>query len=258
MDTPPELISYAHTLRPLTRATLAIRPHRDGPARNRVLRELAESDRARLIALLQPVSLAVGDVLFDSGTRINHFYFPITAVVSSLHTTETGATVEMGLVGHDGVVGVSLFLGADTTPHRAETVVGGYAYRMPASLLREEFARGGSLQRSLLRYTQALITQISQMAICNRLHDVEQRLCRWLLMCHDRVNANELLMTQELMSHMLGGRRESVTVAAGRLQERGLIRYARGRINILNRSGLEASVCECYPIVAAGCRSGAH
>jgi CRP-like cAMP-binding protein len=242
----------------MPRATLATRPAQEGPARNRVLRELADADRTRLIAMLQPVSLAVGDVLYDSGTRITHFYFPISAVVSSLHTTESGATVEMGLVGHDGVVGVSLFLGADSTPHRAETVVSGNAYRMPASLLRDEFARGGSLQRALLRYTQALITQISQMAICNRLHDVEQRLCRWLLMCHDRISVNELWMTQELMSHMLGGRRESVTVAAGRLQDRGLIRYARGHISIVNRAGLEASVCECYPIVAAGCRSGAH
>ncbi|MDP2320401.1 MAG: Crp/Fnr family transcriptional regulator [Acidobacteriota bacterium] len=254
MDTPHELISYARALpRPLVFDPGPV----SGPARNCVLRDLVEADRSRLLVLLQPVSLEVGEVLYDSGTRITHFYFPMTAVVSSLHTTETGATVEMGLVGNDGVVGVSLFLGADTTPHRTETVVRGQAYRMPAAALREEFARGGSLQRVLLRYTQSLITQISQMAICNRLHDVEQRLCRWLLMCHDRVTSNELLMTQELMSHMLGGRRESVTVAAGRLQERGLIRYARGRISIVNRRGLEASVCECYPIVAAG-RRGAH
>ena len=256
MNTPHVLSSFTPPSPP--RTAQPNRPHSEGPARNRVLRELADCDRTRLLAMLQPVALVAGDVLSDSGTRITHFYFPITAVVSSLHTAENGATVEMGLVGHDGVVGVSLFLGADTTPHRAEAVVSGEAYRMPASLLREEFARGGSLQRALLRYTQALITQISQMAICNRLHDVEQRLCRWLLMCHDRVTANELLMTQELMSHMLGGRRESVTVAAGRLQERGLIRYARGHISILNRGGLEASVCECYPIVAAGCRTGAH
>lgn len=255
MDTPHELIAYAPTP---PRSAAFDRVHVSGPGRNRVLRDLAEADRSRLLAQLQPVSLEVGEVLYDSGTRITHFYFPITTVVSSLHTAETGATVEMGLVGHDGVVGVSLFLGADSTPHRTETVVRGEAYRMPASALREEFARGGSLQRALLRYTQSLITQISQMAICNRLHDVEQRLCRWLLMCHDRVTSNELLMTQELMSHMLGGRRESVTVAAGRLQERGLIRYARGHISILNRRGLEARVCECYPIVAAGWTSGAH
>lgn len=256
MNTSHALSSYAPA--PVARRVPPQHSHPEGRECNRVIRELADPDRARLLAILQPVTLTAGDVLYESGTRITHCYFPTTAVVSSLHTTETGATVEMGLVGHDGVVGVSLFLGADTTPHRVEAVVSGLAYRLPATALREEFARGGSLQLALLRYTHALITQISQMAICNRLHAVEQRLCRWLLMCHDRVSVNELFMTQELMSHMLGGRRESVTVAAGRLQDRGLIRYARGHISILSRRGLEASVCECYAIVAAEQHGGTH
>jgi CRP-like cAMP-binding protein len=157
----------------------------------------------------------------------------------------------MGLAGNDGVVGVALFLGGDTTPNRAVVQVAGGAFKMPARLLREEFGKGGPLQRALLRYTQALITQISQTAVCNRLHDVEQRLCRWLLLCHDRVSSNELQMTQEFISNMLGGRRESVTVAAGRLQDAGLIHYARGHISILDRQGLERTACECYPIVRA-------
>jgi len=184
---------------------------------------------------------------------MEHIYFPTTSVVSTLYTMEDGATAEMGLVGTDGVVGVHLFLGGDTTPNRALVVVGGEAFRMKAKTLREEFALGGPLQCQLLRYTQALITQISQTAVCNRLHAVEQRLCRWLLMCRDRVETNELQMTQEFISNMLGGRRETVTVAAGRLQDAGLIRYARGHITILDRKGLEASVCECYPVVEAEC-----
>ncbi len=184
---------------------------------------------------------------------MEHIYFPTTCVVSTLYTMEDGATAEMGLVGTDGVVGVHLFLGADTTPNRAVVVVGGEAFRMRVKTLREEFALGGPLQWQLLRYTQALITQISQTAVCNRLHVAEQRLCRWLLMCHDRVGTNELQMTQEFISNMLGGRRETVTVAAGRLQDAGLIRYVRGHITILDRKGLEASVCECYPVVAAEC-----
>jgi len=184
---------------------------------------------------------------------MEYIYFPTTSVISTLYTTEDGATAEMGLVGIEGVVGVHLFLGGDTTSHRAVVVVGGEAFRMKAKTLRDEFALGGPLQGQLLRYTQALLTQISQTAVCNRLHVVEQRLCRWLLMCHDRVQTNELRMTQEFISNMLGGRRETVTVAAGRLQDAGLIRYARGHITILDRKGLEASVCECYPVVQAEC-----
>jgi CRP-like cAMP-binding protein len=223
------------------------------PVRNRIFLGLPSHERTRLMVALQPVTFALGDVVSEPGGRIDYIYFPTSAVVASLYTTESGATAEMCLVGSDGVVGVPLFLGGDTTPNKAVVVVAGRAFRMRAKTLREEFALGGPLQTLLLRYTHALITQISQTAVCNRLHAVEQRLPRWLLMCHDRVETNELQMTQELISNMLGGRRETVTVAAGRLQDAGLIRYARGHITILDRKGLEAAACECYPIVEAEC-----
>jgi CRP-like cAMP-binding protein len=197
------------------------------------------------------MTLELGDVICEPGQRMDHIYFPTTAVVSSLYTTAEGATAEMGLVGNDGVVGVSLFLGGDATPNQATVVVAGDAFKLKARTLRDEFAAGGALQALLLRYTQALITQISHSAVCNRLHAVEQRLCRWLLMCHDRVERDELQMTQEFISNVLGGRRETVTVAAGRLQDAGLIRYSRGHITIVDRKGLEATACECYPAVAA-------
>lgn len=219
--------------------------------RNRVLGALPPADRGRLAAALQPVTLALGDTLCEPGARVEHVHFPTTSVVSMVYTMEDGASAEMGLAGNDGVVGVSVFLGGDSTTSRAVVLVGGEALRMKARALREEFASGGPLQRLLLRYTQALMTQVAQTAVCNRLHAVEQRLCRWLLMCRDRVGANELQMTQELISHMLGGRRETVTVAAGRLQDAGLIRYARGHITILDPKGIESAVCECYPVVRA-------
>jgi CRP-like cAMP-binding protein len=176
---------------------------------------------------------------------MDYLYFPTTCVVSSMYTSEDGATAEMYLVGNDGIAGLSLFLGCETASHTSVVVVGGDGYRMRAKTLHQERA-GGALQALLLRYTHALITQIAQTAVCNRLHGAEQRLCRWLLMCHDRTQGNELQMTQELISHMLGGRRETVTVAAGRLQDAGLIRYSRGHITILDRKGLEDSGCECY------------
>jgi CRP-like cAMP-binding protein len=166
-----------------------------------------------------------------------------------LYTMADGATAEMGLVGNDGVVGVALFMGGNTVPNRAVAQVAGDAFSVPASVLLEEFRRGGPCQLMLLRYTQALITQISQTAVCNRLHTVEQRLCRWLLLTHDRVRSVELLLTQEFIANMLGGRRESVTKAARRLQQAGLIRYVRGHITILDRQGLEAASCECYQVV---------
>jgi CRP-like cAMP-binding protein len=218
------------------------------PIRNRILLGLSPADRGRLLRTLEPITFALGDVVCEPGVRSEHIYFPTTAVVSSLYTMEDGTTMEMGLAGNDGVVGVSLFLGGDTTPHRDVVVVAGHALMMRARTLREEFAAGGALQGLLLRYTHALITQISQTAACNRLHAAQQRLCRWLLMCHDRVETNDLQMTQEFISTMLGGRRETVTVAARRLQEAGLIRYARGQITILDRKGLEATVCECYTV----------
>jgi CRP-like cAMP-binding protein len=229
-------------------------PHsvpRKDPVRNRILASLPPQDRERLFGALQPVTLVLGHVVYDSGDYLEHIYFPTSAIVSLLYSMEDGSTAEMGLAGNDGVVGIALFLGGDTTPNRAVVQMAGEAFRMPAKELREEFARGGVLQHVLLRYTQSLITQISQTAVCNRLHSVEKRLCRWLLLCHDRIESDQLLMTQEFIANMLGGRRESVTVAAGRLQDLGLIHYSRGHISILDRKGLEGAVCECYQIVRA-------
>jgi CRP-like cAMP-binding protein len=232
------------------------------PAANRILCALPPQDRSRLLGVLQPISFALGDVVYESGHRQDHIYFLTTCVVSSLYETVDGATAEIGLVGNDGVVGMPLFLGGETSPSKAVVVVAGNAYRMKVQALRNEFAAGGPLQWQLLRYTQAFITQISQAAVCNRLHTVEQRLCRWLLMCHDRVRTDDLRMTQEFISTVLGGRRETVTVAAGRLQDAGMIRYARGQITILNRRGMEAAACECYSAVRSECdrlsRTGTH
>jgi CRP-like cAMP-binding protein len=234
--------------------SLLRRPTPDGasPARNRLLQALAPADRARLLDKLQPVTFRLGDVVCEAGVTIDRLYFPTSAVVSSLYTTEDGATVEMGLAGCDGVVGVSLFLGGDAALHRDVVVVPGGALMMKAKTVRDEFASGGALQSLLLRYTQALITQISKTAVCNRLHGAEHRLCRWLLMCHDRVETNVLQMTQEFISNMLGGRRETITVAARRLQDAGLIRYSRGQITILDRKGLETAACECYAPLPGG------
>jgi CRP-like cAMP-binding protein len=220
-----------------------------GPIENRLLSVLPGEERERLLPNLQPVAFGVGEVIYEPGTELGYLYFPTTCVISFLYTMENGSTVEMGLAGNDGVVGIALFLGGDTTPNRATVQVAGGALRMKARVLREEFARGGALQRLLLRYTQALVTHISQTAVCNRLHCGEKRLGRLLLSLHDRVQTDELAITQESLSHLLGGRRESVTVAAGRLQDAGLIRYSRGNIKILDRAGLEAVACECYRAV---------
>lgn len=219
------------------------------PLDNCLLCSLSAEEYAQLLPKLERVSFALGQVIYEPGGNIDYIYFPTSSVVSLLYTMEDGATAEMGLTGNDGAVGIALFLGGDTMPNRAVAQIAGGAIRMKAKTVQQEFARGGSLQHMLLRYTQALMTQISQTAVCNRLHPVEKRLCRWLLLSHDRVKSDELQMTQEFIANMLGGRRESVTVAAGRLQEAGLIRYSRGNIRILNRLGLEATVCECYRIV---------
>jgi CRP-like cAMP-binding protein len=219
------------------------------PVDNRLLAALPPADYARVQPHLQPVTFALGDLVYDAGGPQDFLYFPTTAVISLLYTMEDGSTAEMGLTGNDGVVGIALFLGGDTTPNRAVVQIAGEVLRIPAQRLQAEFKQGGAVQQVLLRYIQALITQISQTAVCNRLHAVEQRLCRWLLLSHDRVQSHELQMTQEFIAHMLGGRRESVTVAAGRLQDAGLIHYARGHITILDRPGLEATVCECYQVV---------
>jgi CRP-like cAMP-binding protein len=220
-----------------------------GQIENYLLSALPSAEYDRLLSTQQRVTFSLGDVVYESSGALEYVYFPTTSVVSLLYTMENGATAEMGLVGNDGMVGVSLFLGGDTTPNRAVVQIAGDAFRMKAEVLQAEFARGGPLQHLLLLYTQALITQISQTAVCNRLHSVEQRLCRWLLLSQDRVKSDELPMTQEFISNMLGGRRESVTVAAGRLQSARVIHYARGHIKILDRKRLEACACECYQIV---------
>jgi CRP-like cAMP-binding protein len=195
------------------------------------------------------VSFSLGQTLYEADAPVTFVYFPTSCVVSCLYTTRKGATAETALVGNDGVLGVAVFLADGKSPYRAVAEIGGYALRIPANAARAAFTQGGLFQRVLLRYTDALIMQISQTAICNRLHPLEQRLCRWLLLCHDRVHGSEFLMTQESIASMLGGRRESVTVAAGHLQDLGLISYSRGRIKIVNRAEMERMVCECYETV---------
>jgi CRP-like cAMP-binding protein len=216
---------------------------------NRLLAALQPEAYERLLPRLQEVSFSLGEVVYEIAGHLDYVYFPTTAIVSLLYTMENGATAEMGLTGNDGVVGIALFMGGDTMPNRAVVQSAGGALRMKAKALQDEFALGGQFQQLLLRYTQALITQISQTAVCNRLHSVEEQLCRWLLLSHDRVKADELIMTQELIADMLGVRREGVTVAAGRLQDAGAISYVRGHIKILNRQKLEGAVCECYRVV---------
>jgi CRP-like cAMP-binding protein len=222
---------------------------RNNTCENRLLAALPAEELDRLRPALQEISFSLGQVVYEFGGHLNYVYFPTTAIVSLLYTMENGASAEMGLTGNDGVVGIALFMGGGTMPNRAVIQSAGGALRMNAKLLQDEFARGGKFQQLLLRYTQALITQISQTAVCNRLHSVEQQLCRWLLLSHDRVPADELVMTQELIGDMLGVRREGVTVAAGRLQSEGAISYVRGHITILDRAKLEESVCECYKVV---------
>jgi CRP-like cAMP-binding protein len=215
-------------------------------ARNLLLCALPAAERERLFPYLQPVTFSLGQILWEPGERIHHCYFPTNSVISLLYTMQDGCTAEMGLVGNEGMLGIPVFLGGESTCSRALVAAAGDALMLAAKLIREEFARPGSFQQLMLRYTQAFLTQVSQTAVCNRLHSVEQRLCRWLLLCHDRRNSLDLLMTQEVIANMLGGRRESVTVAAGHLQDAGLIQYWRGCIKILDRVGLELIACECY------------
>ena len=193
--------------------------------------------------------MLLGDVLYEPGGQLQHAYFPTTAIVSLQYVTESGASAETAGVGNEGLVGISLFMGGNTTPSSAVVQTAGHAYRLERRQLMQEFDRAGPTQRLLLRYTQALITQITQTAVCNRHHSVEQQLCRWLLLTLDRVPTGELVMTQELVASMLGVRREGITEAAGKLQQAGLIRYRRGHISVLARAGLEARTCECYAVV---------
>jgi len=216
---------------------------------NGILAALPRSEQQRLLPELQCVALPLGYVVYDSGGPPDYMFFPASCIVSLVSTMENGMTAEVGLVGSDGAVGLAICLGGDTFPNRAVVQMEGKAIRIRARALQEEFKRGGMLQQRLLLYIQALLTQISQTAVCNRLHSVEQRLCRWLLLWCDHANSPELRMTQEFIAGMLGGRRQSVTLAARRLQSAGLIHYSRGFIRILDREGLEAATCECSRVV---------
>lgn len=193
--------------------------------------------------------MPLGEVLYESGGQLQHVYFPTTSIVSLLYVMRDGASAEIAVVGNEGILGISLFMGGETTPSRAVVQSAGHGYRLKARLLKQEFQRAGPVMDLLLRYTQALITQMAQTAVCNRHHSVEQQLCRWLLLSLDRLSTSELTMTQELIANMLGVRREGVTEAAGNLQRAGVIRYSRGRITVLDREQLEQDVCECYAVV---------
>lgn len=218
----------------------------ESPLRNHLLAALPAEDFARVADQLELVQLRVGDMLYEPGSHLKYAYFPTSAIISIHYVMATGASAETASVGNDGVLGISIFLGGQTTSSSAMVNTGGYAYRLPRTLLMQEFDLAGPLQRLLLRYTQALVTQTLLTAACNRHHSVEQQLCRWLLTALDRLPSNELVMTQELVSRMLGVRREGVTEAAGKLQHAGYISYRRGHISVLNRVGLERHACECY------------
>jgi CRP-like cAMP-binding protein len=220
-----------------------------GPATNRLLAVLPAIERERVYPGLELVSMPLGTVLYESGSKLDHVYFPADSIVSLLYVMADGASAEIAVVGNDGMVGVALFMGGETTPSRAVVQSAGVAYRLSGSAVKDEFRRGGAMQHLLLRYTQALLTQMAQTAVCNRHHSVDQQLCRWLLLSLDRLSSNELKMTQELIANMLGVRREGVTEAAGKLQAAGVIRYSRGRITVLDRAALEAHACECYRVV---------
>ena len=227
----------------------ANKPMTSKAQRNRILGALSGADWARLEGSLQPVPLALGTVIYESGMQLGYVYFPTTAIVSLLYVMADGASAEIAVVGNDGVVGIALFMGGESTPSRAVVQSAGEAYRMRSEVVKQEFIRGGDLQHLLLRYTQALITQMAQTAVCNRHHSIDQQLCRWLLMSLDRLEGDDLAMTQELIANMLGVRREGVTEAAGKLQVAGLIRYSRGHITVLDRAGIERRCCECYSVV---------
>jgi CRP-like cAMP-binding protein len=219
------------------------------PRDNHILDALPALERERLFPHLQLVSMPLGEVLYESGATLRHIYFPTDSIISLLYVMRDGASAEIAVVGNDGAVGVALFMGGETTPSRALVQSAGHAYRLSRGRLKAEFDRHGELLHILLRYTQSLLTQMAQTAVCNRHHSLEQQLCRWLLLSLDRLNTNKLAMTQELIANMLGVRREGVTEAAGRLQQLGVIRYARGKIIVLDRAQLERLSCECYEVV---------
>ncbi len=219
------------------------------PRNNQLLAALADAEFQRWQPLLEPVKLALGQVLYESGDTLGHVYFPTTAIVSLLYVMENGASAEIAVVGREGMVGVSLFMGGESTTSRAVVQSAGDGFRLRAQQMKDEFNRAGPVLHLLLRYTQALITQMAQTAVCNRHHSLDQQLCRWLLLSLDRLSGNQLVMTQELIANMLGVRREGVTEGALKLQKAGLIRYARGHITVLDRPGLEQATCECYGVV---------
>ncbi len=219
------------------------------PQNNHLLAALPEAECRAWMALLEPVEMALGQVLYEPGVPLEYVYFPTSAIVSLLYVMENGASAEIAMVGNEGIVGISLFMGGDSTPSRAVVQSAGQGYRLLAQVMKDEFNRAGPVLHLLLRYTQALITQMSQIAVCNRHHSVDQQLCRWLLQSLDRLQNNELVMTQELIANMLGVRREGVTESAVKLQQAGFIRYARGHISVLDRKGLERRTCECYAVV---------
>jgi CRP-like cAMP-binding protein len=224
-------------------------PRMPSPTQNDLLAALSAAELKRLRAHLELVDMPLGEVVYESGRHIDHVYFPTTCIVSLLYVLENGASAEIAVVGHEGVVGISLFMGGETTPSRAVVQSAGHAYRLPGQMIKNEFTRGGAMQHLMLRYTQSLITQMAQTAVCNRHHSVDQQLCRWLLLSIDRLSIPEITMTQELIANMLGVRREGVTEAAGKLQKAGVISYRRGHIKVLNRLKLEAMSCECYEVV---------
>ncbi|NMM03612.1 Crp/Fnr family transcriptional regulator [Paraburkholderia sp. RP-4-7] len=219
------------------------------PRGNHLLAALPQAEWARVSARLVLVDMPLGRVVYESGDRLSHVYFPTTSIVSLLYVMEDGASAEIAIAGNEGLVGIALFMGGETTPSRAVVQSAGWAYRLDARVLKDEFGRAGPVQRLFLRYTQALITQMAQTAVCNRHHSIDQQLCRWLLLSMDRLPSNELKMTQELIANMLGVRRAGVTEAAMKLQDAGLIRYSHGHIEVLDRPGLEQRVCECYGVV---------
>jgi len=219
------------------------------PTENHLLAALPDAEQQRWLPHLEPVEMPLGRVLYESGGTLSHVYFPTTAIVSLLYVMENGASAEIAVVGNEGIVGISLFMGGESTSSRAVVQSAGLGFRLSAQTMKDEFDRAGSVLHLLLRYTQALITQMAQTAVCNRHHSLDQQLCRWLLLSLDRLQGNELLMTQELIANMLGVRREGVTEGALKLQQAGLIRYARGHISVLDRPGLEKRSCECYSVV---------
>jgi CRP-like cAMP-binding protein len=222
-------------------------PH--SPNQNHLLAALPAAEFDRILPHLELVPMPLAEALYESGGRLNHVYFPTTCIISLLYVMEDGASAEIAVVGNEGLLGIALFMGGETTPSRAVVQSAGFGYRLKASILKLEFNRGGAVMHLLLRYTQALITQMAQTAVCNRHHSLDQQLCRWLLLSLDRLQGSDLVMTQELIANMLGVRREGVTEAALKLQKNGLIRYARGHITVLDRPGLEARTCECYAVV---------